>query len=255
MLKSVVLATNKGIEQREKLTQARKTVETIIPLNRFSFFEELKDRILPPLKMEFNITLQDDNELIWQQAGGPDRRVVVRDFELWNPSLKSTSEGQELMNENFLKPAKISHLKETIFNSTSRRDPSGMWQINAGLKNAKHAFVWIQQTRKRNDIQFNPYIFDTFDIDGDNSAKLLTCRVQYGASKFYPELDYTPDFKERILQDVINFRYRKNDYNTGTQLNFANYSTLYPLIYFDLRADKSNLTNDPQQIVFSLSLE
>ena len=125
---SVVLNTNAGIEQREKLTQGRKTVETIIPLNRFSFFEELEDKILPPLKMEFHITLQNDNELIWQQAGGPDRRVVVRNFELWVPALKFTSEGQKLMNENFLKPAKIQYLKEIVFNSTSRRDPSGMWQ-------------------------------------------------------------------------------------------------------------------------------
>ena len=82
----------------------------------------------------------------------------------------------------------------------------------------------------------------------------MTCRLQYGASAFYPELDYTSDFKERILQGEINFRYRKNDYNSGTQLNFANYSTLYPLIYFDLRADKSNLTNDPQQLVFHYRL-
>ena len=59
-------------------------------------------------------------------------------------------------------------------------------------------------------------VFDTFNIDGDNSAKLLTCKLQSGSSEFYPELDYTSEFKERILQDVINFRYRKNDYNTGT---------------------------------------
>ena len=92
------------------------------------------------------------------------------------------------------------------------------------------------------------------NIDGDDSAKLLTCRLQSGSSEFYLELDYTSEFKERILQDVINFRYRKNDYNTGTQLNFANYSTLYPVIYFDLRADKSNLTNDPQQLIFHYRL-
>ena len=70
------------------------------------------------------------------------------------------------------------------------------------------------------------------------------------SSEFYPELDYTSEFKERILQDVINFRYRKNDYNTGTQLNVANFASLYSLIYFDLRSDKSNLTDDPQQLIF-----
>ena len=108
--------------------------------------------------------------------------------------------------------------------------------------------------KKSKNIQFNSYIFDTFDIDGDRTSKLLTCRLQSGASEFYPELEYTSDFKERILQDVSNFRFRTNDYNTGIQLNFKNYSTLYPLIYFDLQADKSNLTNDPQQLVFHYRL-
>jgi len=75
----------------------------------------------------------------------------------------------------------------------------------------------------------HPYIFDTFNIDGDNSARLTTCRLQYGTS-FYPELDYDHDFKIRILTDLINFRYRKNDYNTGVQLQLANFQELYPII-------------------------
>ena len=78
--------------------------------------------------------------------------------------------------------------------------------------------------------------------------------MQKGANEFYPELEYSSDFKERILQDAINFRYRANDYNTGTQLNTANFSTLYSMIYFDLRADKTNLTNDPQQLIFHYRL-
>ena len=52
-------------------------------------FEELEDKILPPMQLEFNITLQDDTELIWQNDG-TDRRVVVRTFELWAPSLQFT---------------------------------------------------------------------------------------------------------------------------------------------------------------------
>ena len=49
---TVVLNNNAGKKQREILTQTTgqnnvpKTVETIIPLNRYSFFEELEDKIL-----------------------------------------------------------------------------------------------------------------------------------------------------------------------------------------------------------------
>ena len=197
--KDTTLNNNAGIKARELLTQSTdqnnipKTVETIIPLNRYSFFEELEDKILPPMQLEFSITLQDDTELIWQNDG-TDRRVVVITFELWAPSLQFTSEGQRLVNESFLKPAKWKHLRETVFSSTSRRDASGSWQITPRLKNAKHVFVYIQQTRKSKAHQFNPYIFDTFNIDGGDSAKLLTCRLQSGSSEFYPELDYTSEF-------------------------------------------------------------
>jgi hypothetical protein len=54
------------------------------------------------MQLEFEIVLQDDNEMIFQNyATG--RRIVVRKFELWVPQLTLTSEGQTLVNENFLK--------------------------------------------------------------------------------------------------------------------------------------------------------
>ena len=263
---TVVLADNSGIRARQKLTKrvnengdaagnAAKVVETIIPLNRYSFFENLEDKMLPPMQLEFTINFQEDRELIWQNDG-TERRVVVRLFELWVPTLQFTSAGQKMVNENFLKPAKWKFLNEVIHSSTARRDAVGMWQITPGIKNAKHVFVWLQRTNKSNAFTGNPYTFDTFKINAgnDETCYLSTCRLQKGANEFIPELDYASEFKERILRDVTNFRYRANDYNTGTQLNIANYQTLYPLIYFDLQADKTNLTNDPQQLVFHYRL-
>ena len=262
---SVVIAENLGINSRQGLTKrlgeggggenAAKVVETIIPLNRYAFFENLEDKMLPPMQLEFNISFQSDAELIWQNDR-TDRRVVVRNFELWVPTLQFTAAGQKMVNENFLKPAKWKFLKETIHASTARRDAVGMWQITPGVKNAKHVFVWLQRSNKSNAYTGNPYAFDTFRVNArdDATCSLSTCRLQKGANEFIPELDYASEFKERILRDVSNFRYRANDYNTGTQLNIVNYEMLYPLIYFDLRADKTNLTNDPQQLVFHYRL-
>ena len=247
-------ATNKGIKARELLTNARKLVKTIIPLNRYSFFENLEDKILPPMQLEFEIGFQNDSELIWQDDA-TNRRVVIRNFELWVPVLEFTSAGQKLVNENFLKPAKWKFLKETIHSSTARQDDIGMWQITPGVKNAKHVFVWLQRSAKSNSYTGNPYLFDTFKLNAaDANCSLSTCRLQKGAKELFPELEYSSDFLDRILGDASNFRYRTNDYNTGTQLNIINYEALYPLIYFDLRSDKTNLTNDPQQIIFHYRL-
>ena len=83
--------TNAGSKSRGAPSHGAATVETIIPLNRFPFFEELSDRFLLPLHIEFEIVLQDDNEIIFQNDG-TERRIVVRKFELRVPQLTLTSE-------------------------------------------------------------------------------------------------------------------------------------------------------------------
>ena len=239
-------ATNVGMRARALLPHDGATVQTIIPLNRYSFFEGLSDRLLPPMQLEFEIVLQDDREMIFQNDGTA-RRIVVRRLELWVPQLQFSGQGQTQVNENFLRPTQRKYLKEVLHLSSSRRDANGTWLITPGVKNPKHVFEFLQQTRKQNSYTQNPYIFDTFNIDSDNSARLATCRLQYDTS-FYPELDYDHDFKIRILNHLINFRYRKNDYNTGVQLQLANFQELYPIIYFDLRNTKESVTGDPKKL-------
>ena len=73
-------------------------------------------------------------------------------------------------------------------------------------------------------------------------ASLSNCRLEYGNGVFYPETEYDSDSKVRIFHDLMAYAIRKNDYNTGTQLNLANYSSLFPLIYFDLNYRTEKVT-------------
>ena len=54
------------------------TVNVEIPLNRYSFFEALRDQILPNMKVELSIDLESDGDVIWQ--GADDCRVVLLKF-------------------------------------------------------------------------------------------------------------------------------------------------------------------------------
>jgi len=56
------------------------------------------------------------------------------------------------------------------------------------------------------------------------------------------------------LNDLINFRYRKNDFNSGVQLQLANFEKLYPIIYFDLRNTTEFVTDDPKELEFHYKL-
>ena len=106
-------ATNVGMRARALLSHGGATVQTIIPLNRYSFFEGLSDRLLPPMQLEFDIALQNDREMIFQNDGTA-RRIVVRRLELWVPQLQFTGQGQTLVNENFLRPTQWKYLKEVL---------------------------------------------------------------------------------------------------------------------------------------------
>ena len=60
--------TNTGFEARKLLTQAAnddgtggsKDFSRIIPLNHYSLFEELGDKVLPPMQLLINFVLQQD---------------------------------------------------------------------------------------------------------------------------------------------------------------------------------------------------
>ena len=89
--------------------------------------------------------------------------------------------------------------------------------------------------------------------DNDNSS-LSSCRLEYGNNVFYPELEFDADSKIRIFNDLMSYAFRKNDDNTGTQLNLANFTALYGLVYFDLTYQKEAVTRDPKQLILHYRL-
>ena len=90
----------------------------------------------------------------------------------------------------------------------------------------------------------------TFSLDG---ASLSNCRLEYGNAIFYPETEYESKSKVRIFNDLMAYAMRKNDYNTGRQLNLANYNSLFVLIYFDLTYQSEKVTRNPKQLIFRYS--
>ena len=70
-----------------------------IPLNRYSFSEELQDKLLPNMKIDLNIEFDDDKNLIWRQgaadAGGRSYRLIIKRlhflFQDWYSTQKDKS--------------------------------------------------------------------------------------------------------------------------------------------------------------------
>ena len=247
--------TNIGFEARRLLTNIGRDVNVLIPLNRWSFFEELNDKMLVPMQLQFNIEINSDDELVHKRHEVEAARVVINRFILWVPRLTPRDSMYDKFVSSFLKETEWKYMRE-MYNVSAQTNTSGFFQISSSIDNVKHIFVYLKNSyRDENDhrqAEHSPYTMNTFSLPG--GASLSNCRLEYGNGVFYPETEYDSESKVRIFNDVMAYAMRKNDYNTGTQLNTANYNSLYPLIYFDLTYQSEKVTRDPKQLIFRYRL-
>ena len=247
-------ATNLGYESRRVLNAAG-NINVIIPLNRWSFFEELDDKMLVPMQLQFNIELNSDDEMVHKAHAVDPARVVINRFILWVPRLTPRDSMYDKFVSSFLKETQWKYMRE-MYNVSAPTNTSGFFQISSSIDNVKHIFVYLKNSyRDVNDhrqTENSPYTMNTFSLPG--GASLSNCRLEYGNGVFYPETEYDSESKVRIFNDVMAYAMRKNDYNTGTQLNTANYNSLYPLVYFDLTYQSEKVTRDPKQLIFRYRL-
>lgn len=133
---------------------------------------------------------------------------------------------------------------------------SGFFQISARIDNVKHILFYLKNSYRDNNgdrhAELSPYLINTFALE--RGATLSNCRLEFGNGVFYPETEYDNESRVRIFNDLMAYAMRKNDYNTGTQLNAANYSSPFPLIYSDLTYQTEKATRDPKQLIFRYRL-
>ena len=148
--------TNLGFQARKVLTQAG-NINVIIPLNRWSFFEELNDKMLVPMQLQFNIEINSDVELVHKLTAAAAGRVVINRFILWVPRLTPRDSMYDKFVSSFLKETKWQYMRE-MYNVSAPTNTSGFFQISSSIDNVKHIFVYLKKSY-RDDDGHREYIF------------------------------------------------------------------------------------------------
>ena len=246
---------NKGFKIRKTLIQDNKIVNAIIPLNKLSFFEGLETNMLPPSQIQLSLQLTDDDTLIYRAAAADPGRVVVTKLVLWIPRMLFNEDGLSYVMENYMKPLQWSYLREMVQESISSKQVESVFNITAGVKSPKHAFIYLQRTARSISQEQNPHMLDTFKVNANNhNCSLQSARLEIGNGVYYPEIEYSSNDIPRIFRDVINYTHKQNDKNTGTLLNRSNFQSLFGLLYFNLTYENFSIHPDPKQIVLRYRL-
>ena len=151
---------NKGFALRKAPLGTSSTVNTEIPFNRYSFFEMLEDVLLPNTRVELNLEVESDGNLIWQ--AGADCRVIITRMQLFVPRITFNSEGQSLYMSQYLKSQKWTYLRENIERSNCSQQRAGHFRISAGISKPRHVFVFII-----NDANIDAQTANTFSVSNE----------------------------------------------------------------------------------------
>ena len=253
MIDDVEANYNKGFALRKSLLGDSATVRCEIPLNRYSFFESLEDKLLPNTKIELNFEIEKDNNLIWR-AGGNACRVILTRLQLFVPRLTFNSEGQKLYAENYLKPYKWTYLNEVLERSGNLQQQTGQFRITNGISKPRHVFVWIINTANNNAQEQNLFLYNTFSVSTDPRT-LNRCYLQVGNGNEYPDIPFKPDTEPaRVFREVMGYVFANNDFQGGTLLNRTNFKNLFPFVYFDLTKQKIDLKDGVTKLAFHYEL-
>ena len=210
-----------------------------LPLNRYSLFEALEDKLLPSGRLEANFEIESDANLIWQAAD--DYRVMITKLQLIVPRITFNSEGHSLYMSQYLKPYKWTYLRENIERSNSTTQRSGHFKISSGISRPRHVFVFTINDANIDSQTTNPFLYNTFGVSTDPKT-LQNCFLEVGNGNEYPEIHYTPTTDlTRVYRDVLKFVHANNEYNQGTLLNIVNFKILFPFIYFDITKQNKTL--------------
>ena len=252
MLDDVEANYNKGFSLRKALLGDSATVRCEIPLNRYSFFESLEDKLLPNTKIELNIEIESDNNLIWR-AGGADCRVILTRMQLFVPRLTFNSEGQKIYIEKYLKPYKWIYLNEVVERSNNGQQQTGQFRITNGISKPRHVFVWAINTANVDIQTANPFLYNTFSLP--NNANISRCHLEVGNGNEYPNIHFKPATgPSRVFREVMAYVYANNDFQGGTLLNRSNFENLFPFVYFDLTKQKMDLKDGVTKLSFHYEL-
>ena len=198
-----------------------------------------------------NFEIESDGNLIWQARA--DCRVVITRMQLYVPLITFNSEGQSSYMSQYLKTHKWTYLRENIERSNSSRQRAGHFRISTGISKPRYVFVLIINDANMDAQTANLFLYNTFSVSTDPRT-LSNCHLGVGNGGEYREIHYTPTTDmTRVYRDVLKYVHKGNEYGEGSLLSRANFSILFPFLYFDLTKQKMDIKDGTTKLTYTPS--
>ena len=242
---------NEGFAKRKLLTDAAAVNNISIPLNLYSYFAAFKNNVHPNLKTNILLTLENDNNIIFKNAGAPDSKVIFTKLRLWVPKIIFNGVGLKGYLEDYLKPKKSIYQKEhhEIKQSGATNDS---FRISTGIRRPRHVFIWAVPTLSYNNQGANIFTFGISNIGGNRGY--ARAQLEMNNSMFYPQLEMTSVEESRLYRALMSYSSAYNDFLSGSIIDRTNFKNLFGVLYFDLRNQGDDVKDSVVSLTFRYQL-
>ena len=246
---------NEGFDKRKKLTAVGAERNISIPLNLYSYFASFKRNIHPNLKINIELRLEEDVNLIFRAGAADDGKIIVTKMRLWCPKLIFNAEGLNLYRSDYMKPKKWSYLAEYFYKFTRAGDNRGdMVRLVTSIRKPRHVFIWTVPEASYAAQTSNIFVFDTNSI-GANNVHFSRAQLVVNNSKYYPELSINANEKTKLYRALMEYNGTyTQDKICGSLINRDNFDKLFGVLYFDLRKQDDDLIDASVTINFNYQL-
>ena len=245
---------NEGFTKRKALTDGALIQNISLPLNLYSYFASFKRNIHPNLKINIEIRLEQDVNLIFRNAA-EDGKIIVTKLRLWCPKLIFNAEGLNLYRSDYMKPKKWAYLAEYFYKFTRVGDNRGdMVRLVTSIRKPRHVFIWTVPEASYAVQTANIFVFDTNSI-GTNNVHFSRAQLVINNSKYYPELSVNANEKTKLYRALMEYNGTyTQDKICGSLINRDNFDKLFGVLYFDLRKQDDDLIDASVTINFNYQL-
>ena len=246
---------NEGFNKRRKLTAVGVTRNISIPLNLYSYFASFKRNIHPNLKINIELRLEQDVNLIFRGGAAADGKIIVSKLRLWCPKLIFNAEGLNLYRSDYMKPKKWPYLAEYFYKFTRAGDNRGdMVRLVTSIRKPRHVFIWTVPEASYAAQTANIFVFDTNSI-GTNNVHFSRAQLVVNNSKYYPEISVNANEKTKLYRALMEYNGTyTQDKICGSLINRDNFDKLFGVLYFDLRKQDDDLIDASVTINFNYQL-
>ena len=244
---------NAGFAKRNAVLSGGTTVNVCIPLNRYGVVSSSRDKIAPLGKVDIDITFVSDLFGIYRANGVATGKCYFTKFVLWVPKMTFNLDGDKLYLAKYGIKQEWTYLKENVVTQTEIRQQNVVCRITPGIKNPRHVFIWVLNSNKINNQEQNPFIFDTYNMDGGHT--FTECQLEIGNGVFYPMERMRPIQEiSKTYRTLMQYQSRCNNYIMAPSFDQKTFQDLYRVIYFELRYQDMAVKNDLQKLDLQYTL-